>query len=94
MILFEDRESPTRITITLNEASEGGISLTGEDSGDAPRRHFGHDDYEYGLSIAADAIRPLAIALLSEKYAGDASAVSHLQEFCREHDIPCSFWTY
>lgn len=93
MLLFEDRSSPTTITISLDESSDGGINLSGHDVGKAPRECFGSDDYEYVLTIPAESLRLLAMALLMEKYADDASAVSQLRDYCDKHAVPCSFWS-
>lgn len=94
MILYEDRTSPTKISISLQQVPDGGLSLAGHDTGKAPRECFGSDDYEYVLTVPADGLLPLTMALLAEKYRSDPSAVSRLRDFCQGHSIPCSFWSY
>lgn len=73
---------------------DGGIALEGHDVGEAPRRSFGSDDYEYTLTIPADGLQQLALALLKDRLAGDLSAVSTLRSICSEHDIPARFRSY
>lgn len=94
MMSFEDRTSPTKIFIELNENTDGGVTLSGQDLGEAPRTHFGKADYEYAVTVPAEGIRALAIQLLAEKYQNDASAVSGLKDFCDRRQIPCSFWSH
>lgn len=94
MVLFEDDSSPTTISIELKEDSKGGLTLFGHDVGDAPRRTFGHEDYEYSVTVPADGIRALAFQLLAEEFKGDPSAVSRLRELCNRRQIPCSFWSW
>ena len=94
MIIAEDRSSGTSITIALTASEDGGINLSGQDVGEAPKRAFGSSDYEYGLAIPPEGLSKLVIALLAERYAGQLRAVSQLRAFCETNEIPHSFWNY
>lgn len=94
MILFEDRESATKIFIELRQNPDGGLTLSGQDIGEAPKTCFGKSDYEYAVTVPESAVPLLAMHLLAEKYRNDAEAVSGLREFCERHLVPCSFWSH
>tara|TARA_R110002072_G_scaffold91255_6_gene203547 strand:- start:3755 stop:4048 length:294 start_codon:yes stop_codon:yes gene_type:complete len=71
--------------------SEEGLRLDAQDMGPDVERAWGHDDYEFWVSVKAQEFPALLTALLREKYSGDIQAVSKFREFCERIDIPHEF---
>lgn len=80
--------------LRLRLRQDGGISIDGYDMGPLVERFWNHDDYEYTVSIPAEAVRSLAFELLRERFTGNLCAVTELREFCRKHSIPSEFWSW
>ncbi len=49
---------------------------------------WGHDDYEYIVTIRKNDKDCLLLALIEATFGDDASAVSRFRDFAREKDIP------
>ena len=58
------QDSSTTIHIEAGIDDSGALRVAGHDLGDAPREHFGHDDYEYVASVAPSDKDRLLLALL------------------------------
>ena len=94
MIIARTEGPPTSTTISLRLLDDGSLRLEGHDVGRAPRQHFGADDYEYGVTVPADGLPKLVLALLKDRYAADLSAVSRFHTFCKDNEVPAQFWSY
>ncbi len=87
-------EGPTSRYIDVEISDQGDLLLSGQDIGEAPRKFFDEDEYEYWLKVrAADKDRVL-IALLEKLYAGNQSAISKLKKYLESKGIPCELFSY
>jgi hypothetical protein len=85
---------PTDIIIRAEFTDDGDLKVWGHDLGEAPRKLFDHDDYEY-WTIAHRAHKDRVLfALLEKLYGNDPSAVLKFKELLKTKDIPCEFGTW
>ncbi len=84
----------TSIYIDVQIKENGDLLFSGQDIGEAPEEIFGDLDYEYWLTVPADAKDKLLLALIEKHYAGNSSVISELREFMESKQIPCSFSSY
>lgn len=87
MELYRHKDHNGSLTITLEQEKDGSIKLFYHDIGGQARRTFGDDDYEAWITISASEVTKLALALLREKLAGSATALSDLQNLCKEQGV-------
>jgi hypothetical protein len=87
-------ESSTSRYVDAEITDKGDLLISGHDTGEAPRKIWQEDNYEYWLTVrAADKDRVL-LALLEKLYAGKPSVVSKLKHYLESKDIPCEFFSY
>ena len=81
--------------VTLALAPDGGLALASHEMGAAPGAVWGLDDAEVTLTVAADELGPLALALARELLAGHPDAVGRLRDLCEAHGIEARIacWT-
>ena len=81
--------------VTLALAPDGALALASHEMGAAPEAAWGLDDAEMTLTVAADQIGPLVLALASELLAGQPDAVGRLRDLCEAHGIEArvACWT-
>ena len=65
----------------------GGIVMDAQDMGPIVKRTWDHEDYEFGMRLAPDAVARLAFELLKDKFTGDTGAVDKLRAYCKERGI-------
>ena len=85
----DDGDDSSVLWLRLHQ--DGAISIDGQDTGPLVERFWGHDDYEYIVTVPAAAVPALAFELLRERFTGNFSAVSELRDFCRQHSITSKF---
>ena len=80
-------------SVTL--AIEGGVVLRSHQMGATREDAWGLDDEEVTLSVPADQVGRLALAVVAELLKGDREAVTRLAEICEAHDVACrvACWT-
>ena len=73
----------------------GGVVLRSHEMGGTLEDAWGLDDEEVTLSVPADQVGRLALALVAELLKGDREAVTRLAEICEAHDVACrvACWT-
>jgi hypothetical protein len=83
------------LRVTLELAADGGLALASHEMGAAPEAAWGLDDAEVTLTVAADQLGPLALALAGELLAGKPDAVARLRDLCEAHGIEARIacWT-
>jgi hypothetical protein len=81
--------------VTLAIEGDGAVVLSAHEMGAAAEAAWGLDDEEVTLSVPADQVGRLALALAAEMLKGGKDAVSRLAEVCDAHDVPCRIacWT-
>jgi hypothetical protein len=65
--LYSADENGTNQTVSLAVASDGRIQMSGQDLGAAPLAAFGQHEYEYELSVEANASPQILTLLLAER---------------------------
>ena len=82
-----------RVTLTVDAG--GALTLNAHEMGAGEGAAWGLDDEEVTLSIPADQVGRLALALAAELLKGGDGAVTRLSEICEAHDVPCRIacWT-
>ena len=75
--------------LTLNE--DGSIVMDTQDIGSTADEMFGEREYEFALTIPAQALPRLAFLLLAERFQGQPDAVDRLRGLCRGEGVPHSF---
>jgi hypothetical protein len=76
-----------RVTLTIE--GSGAITLNAHEMGGGADAAWGLDDDEVTLSVPADQVARLALALAAEILDGGKDQVSRLAEICEANDVPC-----
>ena len=105
LVLFERRDDELWCTITARLV-DGKLSISGHDLGPHVKRMLGEDEYEYARSLneenteklfqelgCPDASDEEKLAKIKAVFPNDR-ADSALGEFCEEHGIESSFWSW
>ena len=66
----------------------GALVLRSHEMGASQQAAWGLDDDEVTLSVAADDVSRLAMALAAEMLKGGKGAVARLAERCEDYDVP------
>jgi hypothetical protein len=82
-----------RVSLVVDES--GALTLHTHEMGASPWAAWGVDDEEVTLSVAADQVARLALALAAEVLKDGQGASARLAEICEAHDVPCRIacWT-
>ena len=80
------QEGATWIHIDAAVTDDGDLQVAGHDIGEAPEKWFGHDDYEYIVTIRKQNKDRLFLAL--KAVGDDSSAESQFRDFVQEKNIP------
>ena len=91
--LFEHKGS-TSSFLDVEIKSDGSLEMSGYDIGEMPERFYGHDDYEYEVTVKPEHKDRLLLALLQEKYDNNFRASSQFMEFLNSRGIPYDFDTW
>ena len=75
-----------RVTLTLEQ--DGALVLRSHDMGGSVEAAWGLDDEEVTVSVPAEAIGRLTLALAAELLKGGQDSVDRLTEICEAHDVP------
>lgn len=81
-------------SIRLQVQADGAIRLHAYDKGATAKLTFGHDEYEFWVTIPPAEVAKLAGVLLEEKFGGRLQAVTELRDFCKQHEIVNEFRTW
>jgi hypothetical protein len=85
--LLEER-GPTSRFIHARIEDNGSLVIEGQDVGEAPRKWFDDDDYEFWVTVKPEDEDRLILALIQNQFGGKFSAVDEVREFLREKGIP------
>ncbi len=88
--LYEHR-GETSIFLEATTSSGGDFAMAGQDIGRAPQEVWGHDDYEYTVTVSAAEKDRLLLALVKKIYGGDPMGTLHLMKLLEAEGIPYSF---
>jgi hypothetical protein len=80
-----DGPSFRSIRVTLHDNGDVGLDL--QDMGPLVEEVFGDADYERWTIVPAREVPRLAVALLIERYAGNAVAVDDFADFCAANGV-------
>jgi hypothetical protein len=81
--------------VTLDAGGDGGVVLHTHEMGASLEAAWGVDDDEVALSVPADQVARLALALAAEVLKGGDNALARLSHICEAHDVSCRIasWT-
>ncbi len=81
--------------VTLDVAGDGSVVLRTHEMGASLEAAWGVDDDEVTLSVPADQVARLALALAAEVLKGGDNALARLSDICQAHDLSCrvASWT-
>jgi hypothetical protein len=81
--------------VTLAVADDGSLVLHTHEMGASLEAAWGVDDDESTLSVPANQLGRLALALAAEVLKGGDDALARLREICEDHDVSCRIanWT-
>lgn len=86
------QEGATRVHIDAEVTNDGDLQVSGYDIGEAPKEWWGHDDYEYTVTIRRPNKKRLFLALKAEHFGDDAGAESRFQDFARKKKPPFNWF--
>jgi len=69
------------------DATTGKLVMRGEDYGEAPRRFFGSDTYEYFLGVKAEDKDQLLLQLMLQVFGGNEQTRTAIAEWLDERGI-------
>ena len=82
------QDGATRVHIDATMTDDGDLQVGGHDIGEAPKQWFGHDDYEYIVTVRRPHKERLFLALKATYFSDDATAEARLQDLARQQHIP------
>ncbi len=85
------RGEPMRSTVEASIDSAGNLTIAGCDAGDLVREMWGHDDYEYTLTVPAADKDRLLLALLAQHYGDNSEAFAAIRRLLEQHSVPHRF---
>ena len=89
-----EQDGATRVHLDASVSDDGDLQVAGHDIGEAPKKWWGHDDYEYIVTIRKKDKDRLLLALIEARFGDDTSAVSRFRDFAWEKDIPNEWFTW
>ena len=84
---------PESRRVQLQLQADGALRLHAYDRGATARLTFDRDEYEFWVTVPADAVARLAFELLRDKFAGRLQAVTELRDYCKSREIVNTFDT-
>ena len=81
------KEGKTLQTGSLSVYLNGTVRIDSWDLGELPEQWWGHDEYEFGVTVSGTDIRKLVFALLRDRYTGRTGAVGEFRDFCEKEGI-------
>ena len=91
--LLEERGSTSRF-IDVRIEDNGDLVMEGQDVGDAPKKWFGDEDYEFWVTVKAEDKDIVILALIERLFGGRFGAVDEFREFLKEKGIPFGWMTW
>ena len=92
-VVLYTQDGATRVHIEAEVTAEGDLRVAGHDIGEAPKKWFGNDDYEYIVTVRALHKEPLLQALKTTQFNDDASAEARLREIASQQGLPYEWVT-
>lgn len=88
--IFRKQVNNTLLILNVKILSNGDLSMEGHDIGDAPRQAWGHDDYEYAVSVGAEHKDRVLLLLIKERF-DTRTPSSDFMEWLKANNIPNEF---
>src|SRR5262245_18174977 len=85
--------SETRV-VKLQLQADGGVRIHAFDRGATAKLTFDRDEYEFWVTVPAEAIARLAFELLRDRFTGRLQAVTEFRDFCKSREIINKFDTW
>ncbi|MFQ5568807.1 MAG: hypothetical protein ACE5G0_03975 [Rhodothermales bacterium] len=93
-ITLYKQEGETYVHLYAQIDKDGDLRVCGHDIGAAPQEWWGHDDYEYTVTVSKKHKDRLLLALIAALYKDNPSAVSEFRDFAKDHDIPYGWFSW
>lgn len=87
-------EGPESRAVHLQLQADGALRLHAYDRGVTAKLTFGRDEYEFWVTVPAEAVARLAFELLRDKFTGRLQAVTEFRDFCKAREIVNKFDTW
>lgn len=81
-------------TVQLQLQADGAIRLHAYDRGATAKLTFDRDEYEFWVTVPAEAVARLAFELLRDRFTGRLQAVTKFRDFCKAREITNIFDTW
>ncbi len=81
-------------TVQLQLQADGAIRLHAYDRGATAKLTFDRDEYEFWVTVPAEAVARLAFELLRDRFTGRLQAVTEFRDFCKAREITNIFDTW
>lgn len=91
--LLEER-GPTSRFINARIEDDGNLIVEGQDLGEAPKKWFDDEDYEFWVTVKAENKDSVILAFIEKLFGGRFSAVDEFREFLKEKGIPFGWMTW
>ena len=90
--LFNEETPGGARAVWANRYASGAVSVEAQDLGDAPRRFWGADEYEFSVRVEAPHADGISMSFITDHFSG-ARAVDDFRDWANEQGIPCEFWS-
>lgn len=91
--IFKKEINNTLLILNVKVLENGDVSMEGQDIGEAPRKTWGHDDYEYTVKVPAEQKDRLLLLLIKERFNTDKPS-SDFMQWLKAHNIAHEFFSW
>ena len=88
--IYNKKEGKNHYSLTAEIKEDGGLLLTGVDSGPFVKDYFGDYDYEYWLKVKKEHVSTVLLHLIKDCFKTDGE----FKEWLNKRDIPNEFYSY
>ena len=81
-------------SVQLQLQADGAVRLHAYDKGATAKLTFDRDEYEFWVTVPAEAVARLAFELMRDKFSGRLQAVTEFRDFCQSREITNIFDTW
>lgn len=85
--LFRRSDASGTLVIDAKLKSDGSLEVFFHDIGDAAEQAFGDRDYEHWVTVPAEHVGALALALIEHSWSGNVRAIEAVKGLCQANGI-------
>lgn len=94
ILLRSENTNNNTSTLEATLEADGKLVLSGCDAGPAAKEFFGDSDYEYWITVPAEARDRLLLELLKQCFGNRSTPSSDFMEWLKRLGIPYEFMSY